>query len=110
MDDQCQQQDLRRSRPEPTNHRQWKRLHSRRRRAPNSDLQPHIRRNRPGGSYHITANLVPADVVANYNITNTGANFTIDPATLDITANNQSKNYGDTFSFTGQSLAPERVS
>jgi hypothetical protein len=54
-----------------------------------------------GGPYHITASLGPADVVANYNITNNGANFTINPAPLDITATNQSKSYGDTFTPNG---------
>src|SRR4029079_1048269 len=29
----------------------------------------------PGGPYHITATLAPADVLSNYNITNAGANF-----------------------------------
>ena len=37
-------------------------------------------------TYHITATLGPADVVANYDITNAGAEFTITPA---------SKTYGD---------------
>ncbi|PYJ05480.1 MAG: hypothetical protein DME95_03925, partial [Verrucomicrobia bacterium] len=54
-------------------------------------------------TYHITAILsatVPG-ALNNYNITNTGADFTIDKRALDITANNESKNYGDVFSFTG---------
>src|SRR5207244_2102682 len=44
-----------------------------------------------GGPYHITATLSPTGVLGNYNITNAGANFTINPKGLDITANNQSK-------------------
>src|SRR5207249_1707143 len=54
-------------------------------------------------TYHISATLsatVPG-ALNNYNITNAGAGFTIDKRALDITANNQSKNYGDVFSFTG---------
>src|SRR5439155_144892 len=43
----------------------------------------------------------PSGVLGNYNITNAGANFTINPKGLDITANNQGKNYGATFTFTG---------
>src|SRR5207247_3864922 len=54
-----------------------------------------------GGPYHITATLSPSGVLGNYNITNAGANFTINPKGLDITASNQSKNYGATFTFTG---------
>src|SRR5207247_2078666 len=51
-------------------------------------------------TYHISATLsatVPG-ALNNYNITNAGAEFTIDKRALDITANNQSKNYGDVFS------------
>src|SRR5207249_2259729 len=54
-------------------------------------------------TYHISATLsatVPG-ALNNYNITNTGADFTIDKRALDIAANNESKNYGDVFSFTG---------
>jgi len=35
-----------------------------------------------GSPYHITATLSPAEVLGNYNITNTGANFTIGAWTL----------------------------
>ena len=52
-------------------------------------------------TYHITATLGPADVIANYNITNNGAEFTIDQAPLDITAGNQTKTYGNAFTFAG---------
>ena len=54
-----------------------------------------------GGPYHITAVLGPADVLANYNITNAGAAFTINQALLDITAGNQTKTYGNAFTFAG---------
>ena len=48
-----------------------------------------------GGPYHITANLGPADVVANYNITNDGAAFIINPKAATWTTNPNSKTYGD---------------
>src|SRR5204862_3234247 len=48
-----------------------------------------------GGPYHITATLGPADVVANYNITNAGAAFTINPRNATWTTSNNSKTYGD---------------
>jgi hypothetical protein len=42
------------------------------------------------GTYHITATLDPTDVVANYNITNNGADFTINKAnaTINVTSYN----------------------
>ena len=46
-------------------------------------------------TYHITATLGPADVVANYNITNDGAEFTIDKRLATWTTNLGSKTYGD---------------
>src|SRR5206468_430431 len=54
-----------------------------------------------GSPYTISATLSPAGVLGNYQITYNTAEFTIDRKALDITANNQSKNYGDTFTFTG---------
>src|SRR5262249_46369761 len=54
-----------------------------------------------GSPYTISAALSPVGVLANYNITYNTANFTINPASLTITANNQSKTYGTAFSFTG---------
>src|SRR5437588_561707 len=54
-----------------------------------------------GSPYTISATLSPAGVLGNYQIAYNTADFTIDRKALDITANNQSKNYGDTFSFTG---------
>src|SRR5437588_559762 len=54
-----------------------------------------------GSPYTISATLSPAGVLGNYQITYNTAEFTIDRKALDITDNNQSKNYGDTFSFTG---------
>jgi hypothetical protein len=46
--------------------------------------------------YHITATLNPAGVLSNYNITNTGAEFTIDKRDASVTPNVASKIYGDT--------------
>ena len=40
-------------------------------------------------------------MIANYNITNNGAEFTINQAALDITASNQTKTYGNAFTFAG---------
>ena len=48
-----------------------------------------------GGPYHITATLsAGAGVLANYNITNTGANFTITPKAASVTPNPATKVYG----------------
>jgi hypothetical protein len=47
------------------------------------------------GSYHITATLVPAGVLGNYNITNAGAEFTINRRVVTWTTNPASKTYGD---------------
>jgi hypothetical protein len=46
--------------------------------------------------YHITATLSPAGVLSNYNITNAGAEFTIDKRDASVTPNAASKIYGDT--------------
>jgi hypothetical protein len=51
------------------------------------------------GTYAISQGSLSAG--SNYNIQFTGANLTIDPRDLDITANNRSKTYGDTVSFAG---------
>ena len=48
-----------------------------------------------GGPYHITATLGPVAVLSNYNITNSGASFTIDPRAATWTTNPASKTYGD---------------
>src|SRR5204863_3071065 len=49
-----------------------------------------------GGPYHITATLnAAAGVLANYIITNTGANFTINARPATWTTNPNSKTYGD---------------
>ena len=48
-----------------------------------------------GGPYHITATLAPAAVLSNYNITNAGANFTINARNATWTTNAASKTYGD---------------
>ena len=51
-----------------------------------------------GSPYHITAMLrAGTGVLANYNITNNGANFTINPATLTITVTNRTKVFGATY-------------
>src|SRR6185437_1795538 len=54
-----------------------------------------------GSPYTISATLSPAGVLANYNITYNTANFTITRKALTITANNQSKAYGQAFTFAG---------
>ena len=43
----------------------------------------------------------PAGASANYNITYHNGSFTVNPAQLDVTATNESKTYGDTFSPNG---------
>jgi uncharacterized protein YjbI with pentapeptide repeats len=48
-----------------------------------------------GGPYHITATLSPAVVLGNYNITNAGAAFAINPRPATWTTNPNSKTYGD---------------
>src|SRR5204862_128187 len=47
-----------------------------------------------GSPYHITAILAPAAALANYNITNDGANFAIDKKDASVTPNAASKTYG----------------
>ena len=49
-----------------------------------------------GGPYHITATLGPADVVANYNITNAGAAFHHQHEGSDLDHEPASKTHGDT--------------
>src|SRR5215472_4876639 len=48
-----------------------------------------------GSPYHITATLSPAGVLSNYNITNNGADFTINKKNATWTTNPNSKTYGD---------------
>jgi hypothetical protein len=48
-----------------------------------------------GSPYHITATLSPAGVLGNYNITNTGADFTINKKSASVTATDANKIYGD---------------
>src|SRR5207244_3748772 len=48
-----------------------------------------------GGPYHITATLSPSGVLSNYNITNAGADFTINAKNATWTTNPNSKTYGD---------------
>src|SRR5262249_954229 len=47
-------------------------------------------------TYHISAALGPADVIANYTITNNGAEFTINKRPATWTTNPNSKGYGET--------------
>jgi hypothetical protein len=47
-----------------------------------------------GGAYHITATLSPAGVLSNYNISNAGADFTINKRLATWTTNPNSKTYG----------------
>jgi hypothetical protein len=55
-----------------------------------------------GGPYHITATLAPTAALSNYNITNAGADFTINRRPASVTPNPSSKIYGDPDpSFTG---------
>src|SRR5207248_629087 len=54
-----------------------------------------------GSPYTISATLSPAGVLGNYTITYNTAQFTINLRALDITANNQSKTYGNLFTFSG---------
>jgi hypothetical protein len=51
------------------------------------------------GTYTIHQGTLSAGI--NYNILFTGANFTINPRDLDITANNRTKTYGDVVLFAG---------
>src|SRR5207302_1791416 len=46
-------------------------------------------------TYHITATLAPAAALANYIITNNGAEFTINRRPATWTTNDNSKTYGD---------------
>src|SRR5207237_6778447 len=58
----------------------------------------------PGPNYTInisTAMFAPAGTGGNYSISYHTGTLHIDAATLDITAPNQSKSYGDTFTFAG---------
>jgi hypothetical protein len=48
-----------------------------------------------GGPYHITATLAPTAALSNYNITNAGADFTINKRDATWTTNSNSKPYGD---------------
>jgi hypothetical protein len=49
----------------------------------------------PGGPYHIAATLTPAGVLSNYDVTNAGADFTINKRPATWTTNPNSKTYGD---------------
>ncbi|MFH0876881.1 MAG: MBG domain-containing protein [Candidatus Omnitrophota bacterium] len=51
--------------------------------------------------YTISATLSPSGVLGNYDITYNTANFSITPASLAITADNQTKTYGNLFIFAG---------
>src|SRR5882724_5557212 len=47
-----------------------------------------------GSPYHITAQLTPATVLANYNVTNDGADFTIEKKDASVTPDPKTKTYG----------------
>jgi len=56
----------------------------------------------PVGTYAITPSLVdPENLETNYTITFTNGTLTVNPAALRITANNETKYYGQAFTFTG---------
>ena len=62
----------------------------------------------PGPNYTInigSAVFAPVGAGGNYNITYHTGTLHIDAAQLDITASNQNKTYGDTFTFTGTEFA-----
>src|SRR5207244_12105621 len=56
-----------------------------------------------GSPYTIVPSAAVGSGLGNYNISyhNASIGLTVNAIALDITANNQSKNYGDTFTFTG---------
>ncbi len=54
-----------------------------------------------GSPYQITATLSPAVVLSNYTVTNVGANFTIAPKALTITASDRLKTLGEAITFAG---------
>jgi hypothetical protein len=62
-----------------------------------------------GGPYHITATLSPTAVLSNYNLTNDGADFTINKRPATWTTNDNSKVYGEVDPnplTTGNAVAP----
>ncbi len=54
-----------------------------------------------GSPYLITASAATGTGLGNYNISYHDGHLTVHAIALDITANDQSKDYGDTFTFTG---------
>src|SRR5206468_9015433 len=60
-----------------------------------------------GSPYAITPSAAVGSGLGNYNISYHDANvgLTVNAIALDITADNQSKNYGATFSFTGREFS-----
>ena len=54
-----------------------------------------------GSPYAITPSVAVGSGVGNYVIAYHDGHLTVNAIALDITANNQSKTYGDTFTFTG---------
>ncbi len=54
-----------------------------------------------GSPYAIVASNATGTGLGNYNISYHDGHLTVNAIALDITANNQSKNYGNTFTFTG---------
>ncbi|HLX72144.1 MAG TPA: MBG domain-containing protein, partial [Verrucomicrobiae bacterium] len=60
-----------------------------------------------GSPYAITINNAVGDAgLTNYNISYTGAQLSVGPANLGITAKNQTKIYGQVFTFTGTEFTP----
>ena len=60
-----------------------------------------------GSPYAIVASAAVGTNLENYDITYTDGTFTVDPKDLTITAANQSKTYGDAFTFLGTEFTSE---
>ena len=58
-----------------------------------------------GSPYAITSSAAVGTGLGNYNITYHDGHLTVHAIALDITASDQSKNYGDTFTFTGSEFS-----
>ena len=54
-----------------------------------------------GSPYAIVASAATGSGLGNYSITYHDGTLTVNAIALNITANSQSKSYGDTFTFTG---------
>src|SRR5262249_32932925 len=58
-----------------------------------------------GSPYAIVASNAVGSGLSNYNISYHNGHLTVNAIALDITANNLSKTYGDTFTFTGMEFS-----